>query len=176
MHSLIRSGLIALLGLSTAACQKPPVPEDASDAEKRAAIETLYAGYREDFPGVAELFPAEAAALQDKGDAVLVDVRTAEEQAVSRLPGAITAAAFEAQLEAYRGKAVITYCTIGARSGAYARDLVAGGWDARNLRGSILAWTHAGLPLETPDGEPTRRLHVYGPTWNLAADGYEAVW
>jgi sodium/bile acid cotransporter 7 len=49
------------------------------------------------------------------------------------------------------------------------------GVDVLNLEGSVLAWTHAGGPL-VRDGVSTKRLHVYGRRWNLAADGYETVW
>ena len=44
-----------------------------------------------------------------------------------------------------------------------------------NLRGGILAWTHAGGSLRDRDGE-TRRLHVYGRKWDLAPRGYETTW
>lgn len=166
--------LAALLPL--AACQGPPVPADASDPEKLAAIEAMYEGYKKSFPDVPDVTPQEAAALQQEDDALLLDIRTPEEQAVSRIPGAITAETFEADPAAYRDRPIITYCTIGARSGTYARDLRRDGWDARNLRGSILAWTHAHQPLEDPQGNPTQHLHVYGAQWNLAAEGYDAEW
>jgi hypothetical protein len=39
----------------------------------------------------------------------------------------------------------------------------------------VLLWSHEGLPLTSSDG-PTRRVHVYGPRWNLLPAGYEAVW
>jgi hypothetical protein len=34
----------------------------------------------------------------------------------------------------------------------------------------------SGGELADATGAPTRRLHVYGERWNLAADGYETVW
>ena len=107
---------------------------------------------------------------------MLVDARTPEEQAVSMLPGAITQQEFERRAEDFKGRRVVAYCTIGYRSGEYTEALRADGWDAHNLSGSILAWTHAGQPLETPDGAPTKRLHIYGPKWDLAAEGYETVY
>jgi hypothetical protein len=58
----------------------------------------------------------------------------------------------------------------------YVDQLREEGFDAENLVGSLLLWTHAGLPLEDADGNPTKRVHVYGKKWNLVADGYEAEW
>jgi sodium/bile acid cotransporter 7 len=44
-----------------------------------------------------------------------------------------------------------------------------------NLRGGLLAWVHAGGKVYDANGE-TRRIHVYGRKWNLAPNGYDAVW
>jgi len=147
-----------------------------TDATRLDQIETMYAGYRKDFPEVKEITPQGVADLQKSDGIVLVDVREPEEQAVSMLPGAITAAAFAAAEDTYRDKTVVTYCTIGARSGAYADELRRKGFKVFNLKGSLLAWTHAGLSLKDSEGRDTKRVHVYGKTWDLAADGYEAVW
>ncbi len=148
----------------------------ATDATRLEQIETMYAEYREDFPDVKEITPQGVADRQKSGDLVLVDVRTPEEQAVSMISGAITAEAFAAAEDTYRDTTVVTYCTIGARSGVYADELRQKGFDVRNLKGSLLAWTHAGLALKDAGGQDTKRLHVYGKTWDLAAEGYEAVW
>ncbi len=111
------------------------------------------------------------------GEVVLVDVRAPEERAVSALPGAIDAAAFESRL-AERGSLdamVVAYCTVGVRSSEYARRMARRGARVLNLEGGVLAWSHAGREFRS-GGRPTRRLHVYGRRWNLAAVGYEAVW
>lgn len=147
-----------------------------TDAARRAQIESMYEEYRQEFPDVAEITPQDFRKLQQASDTVLVDVRTPEEQAVSMLPGAITLDAFEAAKDTYRDQTIVTYCTIGARSGECAKELKAEGFKARNLKGSILAWTHAGLPLFDKDGQPTKRVHTYGKQWNLVADGYDATW
>lgn len=147
-----------------------------SDAARRAQIESMYQEYREDFPAVDEISPQGLLDRKLAEDTVLVDVRTPEEQAVSMLPGAITQDAFEAARDAYQHQTVVTYCTIGARSGAYADELREEGVAVFNLKGSILAWTHAGLPLMDSAGQPTRSVHTYGRKWNLAASGYAAVW
>ncbi len=126
-------------------------------------------------PGVPELTADELRQLQSKQEIVLVDVRTPDEQVVSMIPGAITATEFEDNRRSYEGATVVTYCTIGGRSGKYAKGLVDAGVKAFNLRGAILAWTHAGGDLVDTEG-PTRRVHVHGRKMNLTADGYEPVW
>lgn len=47
---------------------------------------------------------------------VLVDVRSQAEQAVSVIPGAITAQQYEVGTDRYAGKTVVPYCTVGGRS------------------------------------------------------------
>jgi rhodanese-related sulfurtransferase len=165
--------LSALALLIGGACQNPG---DLTDAEKRARIDELYEGYRSDFPGAPEV-TAEALARMLAGPEppVLVDVRGADEREVSTLPGAVSREEFEAHPERFAGREVVTYCTIGYRSGRYAEELVEKGWKAHNLRGSIVSWTHIGGELDH-GGAATRRVHVYGRTWNLVASGYEAVW
>jgi rhodanese-related sulfurtransferase len=148
---------------------------DLSELDKAARIEELYDGYRDSFPEAAELTVEELLRLREIGDPVIVDVRTDEERAISMIPGAISRLEFEAQQSELGDRTVVTYCTIGYRSGLYAEELKQQGWDAYNLEGSILAWTHAGQRLQK-EGKETRRLHVYGRKWNLAADDYEAVW
>ncbi len=146
-----------------------------SDQARRDQLEAMYQKVRRSFPEVAELTVEEFRLRNRDEEMVLVDVRAEEEQAVSMIPGAITARDFEELEEEYRGKAVVTYCTVGGRSGMYARDLTAKGWTVYNLEGAILAWTLDGGPLIDADG-PTKRVHVYSRRHNLAADGYEPVW
>ncbi len=140
-------------------------------------LQDMYADYRKAFPDVADITPAAAKQRAAKTELVFVDVREKSEQNVSMIPGAITAARFEADFDRYRKQQIVVYCTIGSRSGIYARDLLGKhpNLKIRNLAGSILAWAHAGRPLQTPDGKPTKRVHVYGPKWNLLPEGYEAV-
>jgi sodium/bile acid cotransporter 7 len=155
------------------ACQNPV---DLPDAEKRARIDELYESYKSKFPNAPEMtVETLAKELAGPEPPVIVDVRSDEEREVSMIPGAISKKEFEKGRDQFSGREVVTYCTIGYRSGRYTQRLVDDGWDAHNLRGSILAWTHGGGELHR-DGSPTRRVHVYGKAWNLAADGYEAVW
>ncbi len=105
---------------------------------------------------------------------VLVDVRAPQEYQVSMIPGAITKEQFEKNQSQYRNRTVVVYCTIGYRSGQYAKKLVSDGFSAHNFKGSILAWCHAGLPLVTMQGEPTNRVHTYSSQYKVPAK-YKAV-
>ena len=148
-----------------------------TEAGRRAILERTVAGIRADHPDVATIAAAALREALPTGNFVLVDVRTDKEREVSTLPGAITAKDFESRLEELvaEGRTVVAYCTIGARSSSYARKMGRRGVKVLNLEGSVLAWTHAGGDFVSKTG-PTRRVHVYGRRWNLAADGYETVW
>src|SRR5688500_7334789 len=93
----------------------------ADDLGRAARIGELYADYRAEFPGVPDLDVATLQARLDAGEpVVLVDVRSAEERAVSTLPGAVPAERVEADPERFRGRELVAYCTIGYRSGEWA--------------------------------------------------------
>jgi rhodanese-related sulfurtransferase len=117
---------------------------------------------------------------QPLSDVVLVDLRTISERQVSVLPGAVSTTNAEglqaAVLDATRaGKRVVLYCTIGYRSGRAAEQLNKNGAAVSNLRGGILAWTHAGGSLHDLQGAPTKRVHVFGHKWDLLPEGFESV-
>lgn len=105
---------------------------------------------------------------------VLVDVRSDAETGVSVLPGAITKAEYEATAAKHQDKRVIVYCTVGGRSGAYAKQLAGKKVDVVNYKGSILEWVAAEQPLETLERKPTKRVHTYSSRYQVPA-GYQAV-
>ena len=119
---------------------------------------------------------------------VLIDVRPDEERSVSMISGAVTSDQFESSPDTGQGRIPVVYCTAGYRSGVYAQqanrksnltDATDDSAESRqilNLRGGILSWCQQGLPLQTPDGQPTQRVHIHGKAWNLLPEGYEAVW
>lgn len=148
-------------------------PSDLPDAEKVEKVESMFEQYQSlTFAKVPDVRVEQVDSLKNP---VFVDVRTEKERMVSRIPGSIDQETFEAHPDDYRGRPIVTYCTIGARSGMYAKKLQSDGWDVHNLHGSLLLWTHAGKPLENADG-PTKTVHTYGKKWALVAEGYEAVW
>ena len=148
---------------------------ELTDEQKLERINELYEKYKRSFPDVPDVSVKELIAMRKEKDVVLVDGRKKREQRVSMLPGALPSREFEKNIEEYKDRTIVVYCTIGSRSGYYTRDLIEKGFTAYNLRGSILAWIHAGQKLVS-EGKETRRVHVYGRRWNLAPEGYEAVW
>ncbi len=146
-----------------------------TDDQKQQRIEALYAGYRASFPDVSEMTPEQLAAALRTGQVVLIDVREPAEQDVSMIPGAVPARQFEEQDGFHEAKRIVAYCTIGYRSGLYARKLDERGRRVFNLEGGILAWVHAGQRIVDRNGQ-TNRVHVYDRKWDLLPRGYEAVW
>ncbi len=146
-----------------------------SDTDKQLEIERLYARSKKQFPEIGDLTVEELDRLRETTDVVLVDVRNPPEQVVSMIPGSITSTELERDPSAYSGRTLVTYCTIGHRSGLYAQKLQAAGFKVFNLKGAILAWTHAQRELVDADG-PTRKVHVAGPRWSLESSDYDPVW
>ena len=171
------SPLAAIALLVLVACAPEPRPVGpTTNEEKRAKIEALYEEFRPDFPDAEEIDVEGFLKLQARGEVLLVDVREDHERAVSTIPGAMSKEAFEEIKNDLRDVPVVVHCTIGYRSARYVESLKDQGVDAYNLKGSILSWVHAGQPVVDPEGNETKRVHVYGERWNLLPEGYEAVW
>ncbi len=88
------------------------------------------------------------------GEAVLVDVREADELAQSYLEEAVHVpmSAFDPELiPVDTGKKVVFICAQGARSEQMGQYVVAQGilTEAYNMAGGLIAWAEAGLPLKT---------------------------
>jgi sodium/bile acid cotransporter 7 len=176
-NAIVVSGFTcAVMALMLVACQAGSQAEQLTDAQKKERLEALYQGYQKSFPTIDSITVEEFLELQQgTKPVVLVDVREPQEMEVSMIPGAIDVRTFQQSAQSYRETIVVPYCTAGYRSGLFTQELQKSGWDVRNLEGSILAWTLAGLPLENTEG-PTKRIHVYGRTWDLAAEEFSAVW
>ncbi|MFM9939928.1 MAG: rhodanese-like domain-containing protein [Hyphomicrobiaceae bacterium] len=115
--------------------------------------------------------------LQDvPGRVVLLDVRGAEEHAVSRLPGAIhvmpetrSAAEVVARAGSLEGKIVVAYCSIGLRSSRLLVEIgqalkEKGAVELHNLAGGAFRWRNDGRQLVGASG-PTRAIHPYSVLW-----------
>ncbi len=150
---------------------------DGNAAEKQdtaATVAQMYQQYKAHFPEISDLTPEAVMNTTNRTAFVLVDVRNMKEMAVSMIPGAITRQQFERAPKQYSGRKIVTYCTIGYRSGLYAKKLQKQGWEVYNLTGSILGWVHVGGHVEH-EGVITKRVHVYGKKWDLLPTGYESV-
>ena len=122
-----------------------------------------------------EISVEELLELREREALVLVDARSDAERSVSVIPGAVPLADLDDAIADGEDATVVVYCTVGARSARTTRELREEGVDARNLVGGVLAWAHAGLEF-VHDGRPTRRVHVYGRSWDLLPPGYVSVW
>ena len=101
------------------------------------------------------LDPTEAAAALGRGELQLVDVREAAEVAEVRVDGArhIPLAALPSRLgELDPGRPVAFLCRSGSRSSLATREAARAGLDAANVRGGVIAWSRAGLPLTSRGG------------------------
>jgi sodium/bile acid cotransporter 7 len=157
-----------------------PPPPLRTNEERRAEVERLFSEFAPKFPGAPEITAEKLMRdLASEGKpVVVVDVRTEAEQDVSVIASALRKSDFEARKDEFRNHVVVAYCTIGYRSGQYVEKLRAERFDAYNLRGSILAWTHAGGALERDKGgggAPTRAVHCFGEQWDLADVDHESV-
>ena len=143
----------------------------AVQAQLLAKVEALY---QDIAPKIGDV-PIIDVASAKAADAILLDVRSPQERAVSIIPGAITEAEFQRIYKA-NPKLVVVYCTIGYRSGLRARELRAEGIDALNLRGGILAWIAQGGALQDSFGKPTHQVHVYAKAWAAVPANFSAVY
>jgi rhodanese-related sulfurtransferase len=158
--------------------------------------------YQRRFPDVPTMTSYELQEQMERGDEntllVVVDVRTKPERRVSMIPGAIDLAELQtmdftdttATTSITPTTTIVTYCTIGYRSGFEARRLRE---QYPHLDGHIysldgvLAYTHTGQSLEkrqemdstttnqttaavtTATATTTNQVHTFGGMWNACA-------
>ena len=102
---------------------------------------------------------------------VILDVREPEEMAVSALPGARPAPLDEVGTMPLNGipadATVVTYCTVGYRSGKAAVALERRlGRPVYNLEGGIIEWFNRGGRVVDPSGKPVDRIDSWGEPWS----------
>jgi rhodanese-related sulfurtransferase len=102
---------------------------------------------------------------------LLLDVRRADEFAVSRIAGARNVPVgdgFAARVRALgidTNRPVMLYCSVGYRSSQAAQALQEAGFpDVANLEGSLFAWANSGRPLAGPSGSASH-VHPYDREW-----------
>ena len=107
---------------------------------------------------------------EDPQDYLIVDTRSEEEFAVSRLPGCVNWPAYqtselpeEVNQAAASGKPIVFYCSIGYRSGEAAMRairLLETQSPIYNVRGGVFQWANEDRPLEGSD-----RVHGFDQEW-----------
>jgi len=100
---------------------------------------------------------------------VLLDARTADEYAVSHLPGAVRMDPYRPLLRPLRGMpkdtVIVVYSSAGYRSARLAHWLAGQGYNnVTNLSGSIFQWANQGRPV-VRDGRPVTEVHPYDDSW-----------
>ena len=175
-----------------------------SNLEKSQEMSHFYHSKFDDIPTLTSEYY-----LLHKDSYLLVDVRSQAEQNVSMIPNAITLEQFESRMKKRQRNAflnsgenhfdhdtqtVVTYCTIGYRSGLEGRRLR----DEYNLHGKVMnldgivCYTHAcsaALPaidayieesqqflVDPKSKESTLKVHVFGSTWNCVADRFQSIY
>lgn len=117
-------------------------------------MSTVHGGAKQARTGgaVAEVSPREAAEWVRSGEAVLIDVREADEHARERIAGSVLrplsgfdGARAAAEAGSHR---LVLHCKSGRRSAEAARLAAAAGACAYSLAGGIEAWKREGLPVE----------------------------
>ena len=127
------------------------------------------------YPNVAWVTADELAMKLDSATPtpVVVDVRTADEYSVSRIPGAVRLDPDEPDLSALPppdGREVVVYCSLGYRSAAAIARLRGAGYPTvSNLDGGIFGWANERRALENGRGA-ARRVHPYDDHWGQALD------
>ena len=108
---------------------------------------------------------------------LVIDVRDAEEYAVSHLPGAVHAQGSKLERlvrETGAQRPVVLYCSVGYRSSHETEKLRRKGYsNVSNLEGSIFEWANAGKPLVRggPQSQiPTDAVHPFNETWGVLLD------
>lgn len=169
-----RNWLMVVTGLLVSAArvfaETPTSPE--------RALEHVAHVIEHSFPDVAHLTQQALADLLEATDktVVLLDVRSSDEFAISRIPGAIridpsakSTSGIVSAVGSLEGKTIVAYCSIGLRS---SRLLVRigqamtdrGAVQLYNLRGGVFQWRNEQRPLSAGPA-PTRRIHPYSVGW-----------
>ena len=139
-------------------------------ADDEGGLAAIKAKVRDDFPTVPQLSAHDLKRRLDDPDRpppLLLDVRRAEEFAVSTLPGAVRVDpdADPASLGLDRNRELVVFCSVGYRSSRLAARLQEAGFtDVRNLEGSIFEWAELGYPLRQGE-DPAFKVHPYSRAW-----------
>ncbi len=150
----------------------------AAMAEQALPLDAVEADLRKSYPTVSVMGSEDLAKLDTSGDGVLLlDARTDAEFGVSRIHGAhrvdprMSATQFQSLFGAnLKGKKVVVYCAVGARSSGLVRRIdatarEAGAVGVYNLGGGIFRWHNEKRPLQGPSGA-TDEVHPF--SWRSA--------
>ncbi len=130
---------------------------------------------RHEFPDVAQITTDKLAAWTSdpkRPPPVLLDVRTKPEYEVSHLAHAtrVEPDSDPAVLPLSHDQPIVTYCSVGYRSSAFAKKLEEAGFkNVVNLDGSIFQWANENRPL-VHYSNPTGKVHPFNALWGTLLD------
>ena len=105
---------------------------------------------------------------------VILDVRSKEEFNISHLEGAFRA--FRSDM-LNKETAIILYCTAGFRSNKVAVNLRETGFKRiYELKGGLIGWANAGLPMVNNRNKLTETVHVYCPLFRYFLKNGKAIY
>ena len=119
-----------------------------------SGIMLLWQTFGGKFSGVKEVGTMEATQLINHRDALILDIREDKEVAAGRIPNAkhIPLGQLNGRLQElakYKERPLVVNCRSGARSANACRVLAKNGFtEVYNLKGGIIAWEQANMPIE----------------------------
>ena len=125
---------------------------------------------RHDFPTVRRIDSQQLSQwLSDshRAQPILFDVRTKEEYDISHIHDAqrVEPGSSVTSINIPHEKPIVTYCSVGYRSAAFAKALQEAGFkNVQNLSGSIFDWANKGYPIEQ-QGHSVKKVHPYNDRW-----------
>lgn len=107
---------------------------------------------RQRVSGIKEIGPADATRMLNHDNAIMVDMRDSKDYHEGHIVNALHVPASDedstGKLDKYRKRPLIVYCQRGQRSTALCNKLSKQGFESvYNLKGGVLGWQKAELPL-----------------------------
>ncbi len=161
--------LACVVSLAAALAAAPPAAVDWAQKDRELRKRNDEVNVK---TGARQISPADLQERLKRGERlVILDVREPEEMAVSALPGARPAPLAEVGTMPLNGipadATVVTYCTVGYRSGKAAVALERRlGRPVYNLDGGIIGWFNGGGQVKDPSGKPVDRINSWGEPWS----------
>ncbi len=135
------------------------------------------------FEKIQKKFKAPYVTVQELKDtliesSILIDVREPKELLYGRIKSAITLEEFKELKDIPEDQSIIVYCTIGHRSAKVTNQLRRQGYQAFNLKGGVLSWSHLQQKFYKNYNQSeieTDTIHVYSKGWNFLNSEYKPI-
>lgn len=127
---------------------------------------------------VPKISVSRAQAIKDS--VIFLDTRSTEEYTISHIEGArfVGYNEFDAASlkDIPKDQAIITYCSIGKRSGEIGKKLIAAGYQTvQNLYGGVFEWVNNGYKVVNAKEKPTEKVHIFSKYWSKWLERGEKV-